>query len=119
MTSWTFPALTEAGLFNRTLLKFWTSFHFLYLLKSNNLQLKQKPKGTCEQAKGNVLMQVKTFKFTDGFAGKAVCCPGFILQVLAVPDVLKNARTIKFLYFVGLSDFCVPKATCRLNPNPE
>lgn len=50
-------------------------------------------------------MQVKTFKFTDGFAGKAICCPGFILQILAVPGVLKNARTIKFLYFVGLSDF--------------
>lgn len=102
MTSWTFPALTEAGLFNRTLLKFWTSFHFLYLLKSNNLQLKQKPKGTCEQAKGNVLMQVKTFKFTDGFAGKAVCCPGFILQVLAVPGVLKKCKNHQISLFCWL-----------------
>lgn len=32
-------------------------------------------------------MQVKTFKFIGGFAGKAICSPGFILQVLAIPGV--------------------------------
>lgn len=43
-------------------------------------------------------MQTQNSKFLNGFAGKAVCCSGFIRQLLTVPVLFESLLVLAFFF---------------------